>query len=133
MLDFSVSLPPTSNHRLTLGRSGRRLIKSSKYRQWIEQAAFEIKATIGQQNQINSACFVLVFVTFPDKRKRDLDNVLKSLNDAMVYGGALTDDHLIQGQLVIRRPVDKTHCGVSVQIWPLDADLPQNFKELLCL
>jgi len=32
----------------------------------------------------------------PDRRRRDLDNILKALLDALVHGGAMEDDSLIR-------------------------------------
>ena len=35
-----------------------------------------------------------IIVERPDKRKRDLDNVIKALSDALVASGIIADDHL---------------------------------------
>ena len=41
----------------------------------------------------------------PDKRRRDLDNLLKASLDGLVHGGALEDDSLIDELLIIRGEV----------------------------
>lgn len=43
----------------------------------------------------------------PDNRRRDLDNVLKALLDALKHGGAYEDDSQIDWLLVQRGPVCK--------------------------
>lgn len=37
-----------------------------------------------------------IFLYPPDKRKRDIDNVLKCLFDVLQHGGAIEDDALIR-------------------------------------
>jgi len=34
----------------------------------------------------------------PNKRRRDIDNIMKTLGDCMVYANIITDDHLIYKQ-----------------------------------
>lgn len=51
----------------------------------------------------------------PDNRRRDLDNVLKAIFDALQYAGLYSDDYQICDFRVVRRP--KTPGGlVRVQI-----------------
>jgi crossover junction endodeoxyribonuclease RusA len=38
----------------------------------------------------------------PDRRRRDLDNILKALLDALQYGGAYQDDSQIDSLQVVR-------------------------------
>jgi len=40
----------------------------------------------------------------PDRRKRDLDNVLKALLDALEYGGCYVDDSQIDQLTIVRAP-----------------------------
>jgi crossover junction endodeoxyribonuclease RusA len=43
----------------------------------------------------------------PDKRRRDLDNVLKQLGDSLTHAGVYQDDCQIDDLRIIRRPVEK--------------------------
>jgi len=45
---------------------------------------------------IRSHCAVKMHITPPDKRRRDIDNILKTLFDGMTKGGFIADDHLIK-------------------------------------
>lgn len=43
----------------------------------------------------------------PDRRKRDLDNLLKSLLDGLEGAGVFKDDAQIDDLQIVRRPSDK--------------------------
>jgi crossover junction endodeoxyribonuclease RusA len=47
---------------------------------------------------------ILIKAAPPDRRRRDLDNILKALLDALVYAGVLADDELIDDLRVLRQP-----------------------------
>lgn len=51
----------------------------------------------------------------PDRRRRDLDNMLKGLLDALTHGGAWDDDSQIDDLRIVRGPVTADGC-VSVSI-----------------
>ena len=52
----------------------------------------------------------------PDRRVRDLDNVLKALLDSLRYGGAYLDDGQIDHLTVIRREKDGNGGRVVVRL-----------------
>lgn len=58
---------------------------------------------------------VSIFAHPPDKRKRDLDNMLKQLLDALQFAGAYRDDAQIDRLSIERREVKK-HGLMEVQI-----------------
>ena len=88
MLELELPYPPSINHywrrvgpRTLISREGRRF----RQRVMAILAAFHIRPLAG-----NLAVHVKVFP--PDRRRRDIDNVLKSLLDALEHGGAFHDD-----------------------------------------
>jgi len=52
----------------------------------------------------------------PDRRRRDLDNLLKALLDALERGGAYRDDSQIEQLMVLRGDVEPGGGGVTVHI-----------------
>ncbi len=116
MILLTVPLPPTSNHRLI--PVGGRQIKSPEYRAWMDQAAWLMRSQLpSKQDPIATNVVVTVGITFPDRRKRDIDNVLKPVNDAMVKSGVLADDSYIKGQIVYRDDIDKNNAKVEIGIY----------------
>lgn len=58
----------------------------------------------------------------PDKRRRDADNVLKALLDALVHGGVLADDSLVKDLRVRMMPPRPDSPRVEVSIEELGHD-----------
>ncbi len=91
MLRLELPYPPSINHywrrvgpRTLISREGRRF----RNRVTAILAELQIEALVGP-------LAVEVDVFPPDKRRRDLDNCLKSLLDALEKGGAFHDDSQI--------------------------------------
>jgi len=59
----------------------------------------------------------------PDGRRRDCDNVLKALLDAMQYGGMYGDDSQIKKLLVVMRDRVVPGGKVVVAVCPLDLSI----------
>jgi Holliday junction resolvase RusA-like endonuclease len=91
MLEFELPYPPSVNHyfrmvggRMLISREGRVF----RTRVCSTLAALGVRALAGP-------LAVEVEVYPPDNRRRDVDNTLKSLLDALQHGGAYRDDSQI--------------------------------------
>lgn len=80
-------------------RNGR--IKTERYTEWIVENAMYVKkhspdalGRKGYPRHIGSVCVHYV-IQRPDNRKRDLDNMLKALNDLLVHLQIIKDDSAI--------------------------------------
>ena len=88
-LIFHFDMPPSVN---SIWRNlGGRTIKSKAYRTWLDSAACSVMAT-RKGVCIAGGFSVEIRISRPDRRKRDLDNRIKPLLDALEAGGAIVND-----------------------------------------
>ena len=90
------SYPPSANNRLMPVRmgSGLRLVLSRVYREWKARAAGEIRAQ--NYGEVLRGDLQLTVWIQASGRRRDLDNILKCLQDAMQEAGVMHDDAQIK-------------------------------------
>jgi crossover junction endodeoxyribonuclease RusA len=91
IVTYELPYPPSANtywrnlsDRTLISRKGRRYRKEVAALLMLERARPMLGALI-----------LRVKVYPPDRRKRDLDNILKALLDALEHGGAFEDDNQI--------------------------------------
>ena len=103
------SWPPSVNHyyisRVVKTKTGMRVMKSigpkgKKFRQ-------DVIDTVGTVEMFTGNVKVLINVYPPDRRKRDLDNLLKSTLDALTHAGVYEDDSLITRLSIRKREIEK--------------------------
>ncbi len=76
----------------------------------------EVVRIVRGATPIKGRAALLVFAFPPDNRRRDLDNLLKGLQDALVHGGLLADDSDIDLLGVYRRGLHKPGGKVVVVV-----------------
>lgn len=91
--------PPTVNHYWRIGNG--RIYISDEGRQYQRRVSAILSDAPEQPGRLS----VAVGVYPPDRQKRDLDNVLKCLLDAITRAGVWQDDSVIDRLLVERRDV----------------------------
>jgi crossover junction endodeoxyribonuclease RusA len=100
---YELPWPPSVNHYYVRARNGHIAIgsKGRKYRQLVI-------ATLALDRQEPMEGFLAVTIDLfpPDKRRRDVDNVLKCLLDAMEKGGAYNNDYQIKKLSIERHDVE---------------------------
>jgi len=89
---LSLPYPPSAN-RLWRNVNGR-AIKSAAYRDWLEHAAQE--ALFQRPARVEGPYHLEIHVAAPDRRKRDIDNLIKPLSDALSQVGVTDDDRMAQ-------------------------------------
>jgi crossover junction endodeoxyribonuclease RusA len=93
-----LAYPPSANERLTIRKDGKGMINTAKYRSWKEQASWTIAMAVRDKTNKVRGPYTLDAIARPPElnRKRDLDNLLKAISDALKDGGAIDDDSLCQ-------------------------------------
>lgn len=98
MTQFELPFPPSTNHiwRHVRGRT----FLSAAGRRFRQRVTAILRAANIQPTSGKLCCSVTVFP--PDRRRRDLDNLLKSLLDALQHGGAFPDDSQIVWLITVK-------------------------------
>jgi len=84
-------LPPSANRLWRVMRGA--VVKSHHYRKWKDAAADKVAHQLGGQAALS---WFTVSITLPLTR-RDPDNAVKPILDAMQAGGAVQDDSMLRG------------------------------------
>lgn len=106
---FTLPYPPSSNH-YWFQNGNRRFIgaKGKQFRQ-------DVKMVVNHLNPLTGKMYIDIMATMPDRRKRDLDNLLKATLDALQHGGLFEDDKDID-DIRIRRSsrIDKDIANLHI-------------------
>ncbi len=119
MIFLTLPYPPSMNTYWRFTNRGVYLSKKGR----------EYKEIVSAANQAiepfkDERLLVTIFVSQPDKRKRDLDNILKAILDSL-NGIAYEDDSQIDELRVIRCAIDKENPRVDIRI----DEIKQHVKE----
>ncbi len=85
---ITIPYPPSAN-RLWRNVSGKTL-KSAEYRAWLEVASWEIRAQ--RPARIDGPYILEIVADAPDRRGRDIDNLIKPISDVLKLAGVYADD-----------------------------------------
>ncbi len=94
MIELTLPFPPTINHYYGNRKNGAKYIKP-KGQQFRRLVNVIVKKLYADQ-KLNFNLAVEIDVYPPDKRKRDIDNILKALLDALTHANVYVDDSLIK-------------------------------------
>lgn len=116
MLKLELPYPPSINHYYLHTSKGVILgTKGKKYRRDAILLLHKHKGHFDASKRLN----VVINVYPPDKRKRDLDNIIKCLLDSLQHAEIYVDDNQIDWLSIIRRNQVLNGC---VQIWLSELD-----------
>ena len=94
-MKFTLSLPVSVNQMYKRGR-GNSFYKSQKAKDWTLEAMYQIMKQKRGQARLKEGNYSLdVRVYIADKRRHDLDNMLKQICDVLVEKQIIKDDSLI--------------------------------------
>lgn len=90
-LRLTLALPPSGNHRNGISKDGVHYRKKTTKDYFRSVYALKLENRI---KTITEPCRAIVIIRMTDKR-RDADNVIKTLYDALQWAGIVEDDKLI--------------------------------------
>ena len=121
---FQFEFPPSTNNLWTPVK-GKGLVKTKEYRAWQDANAWIIRQQIGLVKIEGQFEIHFVFER-PDRRKRDLDNLIKSSLDCIVSAKIVEDDCFCQkitaewinrhGRIVYCELIARSQDGTNEQI-----------------
>lgn len=80
--------PPSANRLWVRARKGMR--KSDAYSAWLTEAGWHAKAQ--RPTKIDGPYKLSIHASRPDRRTRDLDNIIKPVNDLLQAVGVINND-----------------------------------------
>jgi Holliday junction resolvase RusA-like endonuclease len=87
--------PPSVNSLYDGGQHTKRRFISDHYKAWLREAGLVLLTQPARLNRHVGPVEVLYTFSPPDKRRRDLFNLEKSVSDLLVKQGVIADDSLI--------------------------------------
>lgn len=93
---YRLTSPPPSDNRLKAAVNGR-MIATKFYRDWKEEAGWEIQAQRAEQGEVENYPVSVTVSVHDDswaQHRRDIGNVVKACCDLLVSQGVLQDDNV---------------------------------------
>ncbi|MEN3033580.1 MAG: RusA family crossover junction endodeoxyribonuclease [Aquificaceae bacterium] len=115
---FELSSLPIPKSNRYLRRKNGKVFKPNRVKNWEVRALWELinQASTQLKSALDCKVCVEVELTLPDNRRRDIDNMLKSLWDVMEKAGIIKSDHQIfevRTKKIIQKNLQKTSIMVK--------------------
>lgn len=123
MIRLELPLAPSANAIFRAGRG--RVYKTNIYKQWLEECSWMIKTQT--KESVPRDYILQVVAKRPDKRRRDLDNLLKATSDLLVRTRIVSDDNFCRA--IVAEWVDFGPPMV-VKIYPLEQQETEWWTEI---
>ncbi len=88
MIELTLPYPPSSNRLWTRTRRGMR--KTDAYCDWLRVGGYMVN--VQKPEKLLGPYKLFIQAMRPDRRKRDLDNILKPISDLLQATGVIEDD-----------------------------------------
>ncbi len=117
-----ISEPPKGKANRYIRQKGGGVFKPWNISSWETKAAWEIKLqldNIGFKEAFSCKISIEAVIFLKDKRRRDIDNMLKTLWDVLEKTGVIKNDNLIYEISTIKH-VEKAFQGIFLKIRPYE-------------
>jgi len=115
--EISLPYPPTVNTYYSVVR-GRKIL-SARGRVFKRDAVKHILRWC-QGPPSEGSVYLQILITPPDRRRRDVDNIIKPILDALTEAGVYGDDSQVVGLTVVKGEPDKHDPKAMVMVYELD-------------
>jgi crossover junction endodeoxyribonuclease RusA len=88
VITLSLPYPPTTNNLYANWAKGRH--RTPKYEAWLKEAGWSLAAQ--HPGCIDGGYHLFITAERPDRRARDIDNLIKPVSDLLKKQGVITDD-----------------------------------------
>jgi crossover junction endodeoxyribonuclease RusA len=105
MIKLRLDFPPSTNTYYRMVNN--RMLISEKGRKYRQNVLTACMCQLKRFPKLSGRLSVRIIATTPDKRRRDLDNLLKATLDSLQHAGIYLDDSQIDDLSIIRSAVDK--------------------------
>ena len=112
---ISIDWPPSVNHYWERGKNGRMFIgkRGIAFRKSVKLAVMQI---IGNSEPLTCHLSCRIMAYPPDKRRRDIDNILKATLDALEKSGVYKDDSQIKDlRIIMNEPVRSGRLEIAIK------------------
>jgi|FreactTroBogLake_1042271.scaffolds.fasta_scaffold21249_2 crossover junction endodeoxyribonuclease RusA len=119
MLKLILPFPPSVNRLWRAGKAGK-VYRSNVYTEWRKLALWQLISQT-RHRFFSTPYKLTILAVRPDKRKRDIGNLEKAVNDILVSAKVVEDDHLchwIEAKWVESGP----SCTIIIEELPLGGD-----------
>lgn len=110
MITLSIPLPPSVN-ALFANVQGRGRIKTDRYKTWLNAAGWDVLQQ--RQQPIKGDVTLEILAGRPDRRRRDVSNLIKAAEDLLVRHGLIEDDSKVMSLSIAWAPIEG--CRVTVR------------------
>jgi len=111
MIELRLSLLPVPKSNRYIRKKGGKVFKTPRVKNWEVRALWEIKEQYKGEPLV-SKLSVYVELVLPNHRRRDIDNMLKSLWDILEKGGVIKNDSQIYEVRTIKRVIKGQQCTI---------------------
>jgi crossover junction endodeoxyribonuclease RusA len=123
---ITLPYPPSINHYLR--HVGHKVLISAEGRKY-RQAVDVLSLSQAWPKFGDARLSVTIYASMPDRRRRDLDNILKPLLDALTHAGVWADDSQIDGLSIFRTPAIGEGVGVEISRLDFVQTVPMSYQE----
>ena len=106
VVNLDLPYPPSVNHYYGRNRNGGVRIKGAG-KMFRHHVAIIVKQSLRGHRIIDGPIHISILMYPPDRRKRDIDNILKALFDALQHAGVYKDDSQIIKMNIAKEQVVK--------------------------